>query len=105
MSLNVKRESLAIKPDALGKLLYVGQETAPRQVDGKEGKYQRHRLASDVHGFFDVIAPAGTVVFEQDAEVRVIDPVLYPDRGVNGRDVAPALNVYAKGLEIVKGGK
>lgn len=101
--MELKRETLKLKSDVIGKAFYMGTERAPQQVDGKRGTYQRHVLANEKHGIFHVVTPAQTEVFEFESEVEVVGAVFFPDRGINGRDVAPSYNVFAE--KIVKGGK
>ncbi|MFC5632030.1 MULTISPECIES: cytoplasmic protein [Streptococcus] len=102
---NVKREKLVIKPEVIGTCFYVGLGRAPRQVDGKQGKYERHILMTEKHGELHVITPASSTVFEPDVEVKIVEPLFYPDGSLHGRDVSRVNNVLAKKLEVVKGGK
>lgn len=103
--MELKRETLVLKQEEIGNAIYLGTDRAPQQVDGKRGNYQRHVLANEKHGIFHVITPAMSDAIAYEEEVKVIEPLFYPDRGVNGRDVAPAYNVLGKKVEIVKGGK
>lgn len=105
MALVIKREFLKIKPEELGKVFYVGlEQRSPRTVDGKAGAFQRHLVMSDKHGFFNVVTPALSSAIDEDSEVIIENPLFYPDY-INGRDIAPAYNVLASKIEIVKGGK
>ncbi|MGT2755434.1 hypothetical protein [Streptococcus ovis] len=100
----MKRETLKLKDDFLGIFIYEGLGDAPRYVDGKQGNYQRHLLLSEKHGVVHVITEASADVIPFDSEVKLVDALFYPDRNLNGRNVAPAMNVLAKKIEIVKGG-
>ena len=73
-------ETLVMKPEFIGTAYYEKLGNAPRTIFGKEGN----------------------TIFDEDTQVKVINPIFFPDRAVNGTNVAPALNVFAEKLEIVK---
>ncbi|MGT2896015.1 cytoplasmic protein [Streptococcus entericus] len=98
------QETLVLKDDFLGTFYYEGRGQAPRTVNGKAGKYARHIVNSERHGVVHIITDDTADVIPFDAQVRVVGGLLYPDYALNGRNVAPALNVLAKKLEIMKGG-
>lgn len=100
----MKLETLKLNPDFVGQAYYEGQGTAPTIVNGQRGQYARHILNNERHGQFHVITPATAEVHPHDALVEIIDPLFFEDY-VNGRSVAPAINVLAKGLKVVAGGQ
>lgn len=102
--MKLKRETLKIKPEVLQDSYYEGVVGNVNSIDGKAGKFQRHALIHAVHGKFNVITEATADVIPFDAKVRIVDPLFYPDRGLHGRGVTPAMNVLAKKIEVVKEG-
>lgn len=98
----MKLETLKLNPDFVGQAYYEGQGTAPTVVNGQRGQFARHILNNERHGQFHVITPASAEVIPHDVLVEIIEPLFYEDY-VNGRNVAPAINVLAKGLKVVGG--
>lgn len=96
-------ETLELELSYVGKAQYVGLGVAPRQVYGQAGQYQRHIVRNEKQGFFHIITPATAEVFERDAFVECVEPRFFEDYALNGRNVAPALNVLAKGIKKVGG--
>lgn len=98
----MKSETLVLKPEFVGKAIYEGFEQGPRVVNGKQGSYLRHQLFSEKHGIFHAITPSSVAVIELGKEVQCVNPLLFIDFGVNGRNVEPAKNVLAEKLVVVK---
>lgn len=100
----LKPETLVLQDEFLGTFYYEGRGNAPRMVNGKSGKYARHILNSEKHGVVHVITEDTAEVIKYDSQVKVIGAVLFPDYALNGRNVAPALNILAQKIEVLKGG-
>lgn len=98
----MKLETLKLNSDFVGQAYYEGQGDAPAVVNGQRGQYVRHILNNERHGQFHVVTLASAEVFPHDALVEIIEPLFFEDY-VNGRNVAPAVNVFAKGLKVVGG--
>ena len=98
----MKPETLVLKPEFIGQAIYEGFEQGPQQVNGKRGSYLRHQLFSEVHGVFNVITSANVPTIEVGKMVECVNPMLYIDYGVNGRNVEPAKNVLAEKFVVVK---
>ncbi|RRD31490.1 hypothetical protein EII38_04500 [Streptococcus minor] len=98
----MKPETLVLKPEFVGKAIYEGFEQGPRVVNGKQGSYLRHQLFSEKHGIFHVITASTVSTIEAGKTVECVNPILFIDFGVNGRNVEPAKNVLAENLLVVK---
>ena len=98
----MKRETLKLKPEFIGKAIYKGQEAAPERIDDTKGRYVRHVLFNEEHGLFHVITKATSVTYPVGGWVEVVNPLFYPDTSVNGANMTPANNVIADSLKIVQ---
>lgn len=98
----MKPETLKLKPEFIGKAIYEGSEKGPARMGDTAGSYMRHSLFNEEHGKFHVITLASSKVVPKGAWVEVVEPKLHVDYGVNGRNVEPARNVWAKELVVVK---
>lgn len=89
----------------IGQAFYEKLGNAPRQVAGEAGQFQRHVVSNEKHGVFHIITPVLPNVFKTDDVVEISgEAIFYEDVSLNGRNVAPALNVRATGLKLVQNG-
>lgn len=88
----------------IGKCRYEKLGQAPTRVNDEPGTYQRHIVNIERDGVFHIITPALPHTFAYDDEVEIDGEAFFlEDTSWNGRDVAPARNVFAKNIKRVGG--
>lgn len=69
----------------------------PRTVFGKQGQFQRHEVVNENTYNFRISHLLRTVF--EDSEIELVNLFSTPDT-INGRDMAPALNVFAEKIVV-----